>query len=127
MILSLGGCGAGDVAKTVGGFTGPSIQQTRAQNELNDFNHALSDGDYNRACSHLTQDGFTQLVRLPIPLQKCPEALAAALKGQDLSGSDLTVTDAHATSGEGIQVKADSGERFTLDSQYRIAHYFPAH
>lgn len=127
--LSLAACSAEDVAEKAGVATVADIREVRAQRTLDDFFGALSDQDWSAACSHLTRDGFNQLMRAArapgvVPFNRCPEALGAAFR--DAPNEVLAsakVTKAEPSPGQGIRVETDAGEVFTMDGQYRIAHF----
>jgi hypothetical protein len=124
--LSLLGCGAGDLVEEQGLPVPVSAREVRAQNEIDDFHDALRHADWERVCSHLTAEGYGQMVRHQgAPLSTCPAILKAGFHNRPVEGPDAKVTEATPTSGQDIQVKTDTGERLTLDSQYRIVHYFP--
>ena len=104
----------------------PSARETRSQNEINGFYSALEDEDWNAACSHLAQEGFVQITRAKddVPLAECPRMLEllSKLANPEARLGRVTVSSAEPRSGQGVEVKTEGGQTFTLDKHYRIVH-----
>jgi hypothetical protein len=121
-------CSGSDVAEKAG-VAPLDVREIRAQKTVDDFFGALDDENWSAACSHLTPEGFAQIMRVAgapngIPFSRCAQALKLAFQGGEDLGS-ARVTKAEPSPGQGIHVETEGGDQFTMDAQYRIAHFAP--